>query len=428
MNGGSASSWREPTIRLAAASARASPANERARAAKGVAGELVEEEDLRQRRSAARRPRPRARRAGRARSARRSARGSAASKASSLANQALRALPYSALPGAPNQKSSTASASLAVGVAHRALAPTSRRGWISTERSPSATQTMPSCRLTCSCMLRCASKASSRLCSDGTSQASTLPARPTRPDEPRPPRRRAVAEGVDADPVGAAARLDEAPFLGLADLDPVDEPAGQVLLPELGLVGLPHALGEVERAGVVVGGHVEREGEQADHHPLVGLGRVAREGDERGRHRPRDRRRRAARRPCRRSLSGPSADCATARHNRAHDSQRRREAMPMSMKKSDLDKQLGKKIGGQMKAAGAAGPLRPGRGATSSTGASSAASTPPPAWCRSPASCLPSSPHAAREERRPRRRHQRPRRRAAARRRSTVSARDARIA
>ena len=27
-------------------------------------------------------------------------------------------------------------------------------------------------------------------------------------------------------------------------------------------------------------GHVEREGEQPDHHPLVGLGRVAREGDE----------------------------------------------------------------------------------------------------------------------------------------------------
>ena len=34
----------------------------------------------------------------------------------------------------------------------------------------------------------------------------------------------------------------------------------------------------------------------------------------------------------------------------------------MSMKKSDLDKQLGKKIGGQMKVAGDPGPLRPGRG------------------------------------------------------------------
>ena len=62
-----------------------------------------------------------------------------------------------------------------------------------------------------------------------------------------------MAEGVDADPIGAAARLDQASLLGLADLDPVDEPPGQVLLPELGFLGLPHALGEVERAGVVVG-------------------------------------------------------------------------------------------------------------------------------------------------------------------------------
>ena len=33
----------------------------------------------------------------------------------------------------------------------------------------------------------------------------------------------------------------------------------------------------------------------------------------------------------------------------------------MSMKKSDLDKLLGKKIGGEMKGAGIPGPLRPGR-------------------------------------------------------------------
>ena len=64
----------------------------------------------------------------------------------------------------------------------------------------------------------------------------------------------------------------------------------------------------------------------------------------------------------------------------------------MSMKKSDLDKQLGKKVGGQMKVGGrrraASARARP----TSSTGASSVASTPPPAWCRSPASCRPTSP------------------------------------
>ena len=88
-----------------------------------------------------------------------------------------------------------------------------------------------------------------------------------------------MAEGVDADPIGATARLDEAPLLGLPDLDPVEEPAGQVLLPELGFLGLPHALGEIEGAGVVVARHVEGEGEQADHHPLVGFRRMTREGD-----------------------------------------------------------------------------------------------------------------------------------------------------
>ena len=94
-----------------------------------------------------------------------------------------------------------------------------------------------------------------------------------------PPRRSVAAEGVDADALGPPAGLGQATFLGLADLDPLDDAAGQVLLPELGLVGIPHAFRELERAVAVGGRNVQREREQPHHHPLVGLGRVARQGD-----------------------------------------------------------------------------------------------------------------------------------------------------
>jgi 3-deoxy-D-manno-octulosonic-acid transferase len=47
-------------------------------------------------------------------------------------------------------------------------------------------------------------------------------------------------------------------------------------VPERGLVHVPQVLGEFEVALLVVGRHVEREGQQADHHALVGLRRVAR--------------------------------------------------------------------------------------------------------------------------------------------------------
>ena len=86
----------------------------------------------------------------------------------------------------------------------------------------------------------------------------------------------------------------------------------------------------------------------------------------------------------------------------------------MSMKKSDLDKQLGKKVGGQMKAAGASG--RFGQGAADVVDRREqrridAAAGLVPFACKLPADL---AAHAAREERRPRRRHQRPGRRAAA--------------
>ena len=203
----------------------------------------------------------------------------AASKAASLLNQALRVLPNSLLPGAPNQKSSTASASLAVRVAHRGSADKPAR--VDFDRAV-AVGDPDDAVLPVDLQLHVALREQGEL-------PALLGRHQPRVDvagafDPRrqagPPGRRAMAERVDADPIGATARLDEASLLGLADLDPVDEPPGQVLLPQLGFLGLPHALGEVERAGVVVGGHVEREGEEADHHPLVGLGRVARERDE----------------------------------------------------------------------------------------------------------------------------------------------------
>ena len=224
MNGGSASSWRAPTIRLAAASARASPANARARAAKGVARELVEQEDLRQRTGAAS--------SAQASSSPRSAR--SIERAEALADRRVErgvlgepGLARAAVLGAAGRAEPEVEDRVGRrwrGGRSSRLAPTSRRGWISTERSPSATQTMPSCRLTCSCMLRCASAASAAaLLGRRSATPSTLPARVDRGREAGPPGRRAVAEGVDADAVGAAARLDEAALLGLADLDPVDD-------------------------------------------------------------------------------------------------------------------------------------------------------------------------------------------------------------
>src|SRR5436190_13414586 len=151
-------------------------------AAKSIAGELVEQEDLRQRRArlvapglelAAQRPLD--------------------ERAEVLANGGVesrvlhepglaRAAEFAAA-GRAEPEVQHGAGFARPRLAHRGSAD-KRRGWISTERLPSATQTMPSCRLTWSCMLRWASKASSRLCSEGTSHASTLPARATRADKP----------------------------------------------------------------------------------------------------------------------------------------------------------------------------------------------------------------------------------------------------
>src|SRR5438105_1874195 len=90
-----------------------------------------------------------------------------------------------------------------------------------------------------------------------------------------PPDRRAGAEAVDADPARARHDPHQALVVGLADLDPVVDLAGEVLAPQARLVDIPQVLGEFEPAVVVGGRNVEREREQPDHHPLVGFRWVA---------------------------------------------------------------------------------------------------------------------------------------------------------
>ena len=94
-----------------------------------------------------------------------------------------------------------------------------------------------------------------------------------------PPDRGARAEAVDADVGGTRRGAHQPLVVGLADVDPVLDLPGQVFLPQAGLVGVPQVLGELERAMVVARRHVEREREEANHHPLVGLRRMARQRD-----------------------------------------------------------------------------------------------------------------------------------------------------
>ena len=57
----------------------------------------------------------------------------------------------------------------------------------------------------------------------------------------------AAAEGEHANVLGAAARLGEASLVGLPDLDPLDDAAGEILLPQLGLFGIPHGSVEAQQ-------------------------------------------------------------------------------------------------------------------------------------------------------------------------------------
>ncbi|KAF1858298.1 hypothetical protein Lal_00014799 [Lupinus albus] len=73
---------------------------------------------------------------------------------------------------------------------------------------------------------------------------------------------------------GTAGRLHEAAFVGLADLDPEVDGPRQVLEPQGGLFDVEQVLAVGERR---VG--VQGEGEQADHHALVGFRRMPRDGE-----------------------------------------------------------------------------------------------------------------------------------------------------
>ena len=210
---------------LAAASACASPANARGVPRKALRVNWSSTRMLRERAARASLPRRRARRAAPARSSRRSARGSRRrTRRPCEPDLALRCRTRRcparrtrsrARPAAPHRRR----------IVRRSCGSPAAPDAISTERSPSDDPDRPSCRLTCSCMLRLASSASSRLCSARTRQASMLPARAIRPPRPAHQIGAALAKAQHADPVGAAARLGEAPLLGLADLDPVDDAA-----------------------------------------------------------------------------------------------------------------------------------------------------------------------------------------------------------
>lgn len=94
-----------------------------------------------------------------------------------------------------------------------------------------------------------------------------------------PPLRGARGEAVDAGAARASAGLEEAALVGLAYFDPVLHLASEVLLPERWLLAVPHVLGKLERAVIVVGRRVQGEDQDANHHALVGFRGVAGNGE-----------------------------------------------------------------------------------------------------------------------------------------------------
>ena len=78
-----------------------------------------------------------------------------------------------------------------------------------------------------------------------------------------PPHRRAAGKADHGDFFRPPGGAHQALVVGLAHLDPMDELAGEVLVPEIGFIGVPQTLGQFERALVVVSGQVQRQAEQA---------------------------------------------------------------------------------------------------------------------------------------------------------------------
>ena len=90
------------------------------------------------------------------------------------------------------------------------------------------------------------------------------------------PRGRSTTPGarrVSSAPTRPARGLgaQDAPLVGLADVDPVHDLPGQVLLPQVGLVGVPQALASSSAPWSLSAGALQRVREDADHHALVGL-------------------------------------------------------------------------------------------------------------------------------------------------------------
>ena len=182
-----------------------------------------------------------------------------------LHDQALRALPSWPLPGVPNQNSSAASASFAVGSLMRLGRQAAR---VDLDRAV-AVGDPDDAVLPVDLELHVALREQGEL-------PSLLGRHEPRVDvagacharrQAGPPGRCAMAEGVDADPIGAAARLDERRSSGWPTSiqwtrRPV-RPLCQVRLPRART-----SLGSSSVPAWLVGRHVEREGEEADHHPL----------------------------------------------------------------------------------------------------------------------------------------------------------------
>ena len=88
-----------------------------------------------------------------------------------------------------------------------------------------------------------------------------------------------MVESIHMHFIGLAAGLDDGLVLGLADLDPHAGRAGEILEPDIGLIGVRQAGAKRQRAIPAAQAlqlvRLQRKGHQADHHALVGLARMA---------------------------------------------------------------------------------------------------------------------------------------------------------
>ena len=87
-----------------------------------------------------------------------------------------------------------------------------------------------------------------------------------------PPDIRRTAVADDHDLIGAPAGFADGTLVGQADIYPALNRAGEVFLPQIGLLIIAHAFAESQQ---FVG--IKREGEQPHHHALIGFRRMPRQ-------------------------------------------------------------------------------------------------------------------------------------------------------